>query len=307
MAEEGVAWQPHAQMLSFEEMERLCVIFARLGVKKVKITGGEPLVKKGVVPFMGRVRKTAGIESVTLTTNGVLLRENLKGVIEAGVSSVNISLDSLDRRVFEALSGRDLFDAVRASLDAALDAARRKEIRVKINMVPLRGKNDAELEAFAAFARDNEVFVRFIELMPLGIASGYTTVPNSEVFQRIAAVVPRLCPAPGAWGNGPAVYYASPEMKGKIGFISALSSCFCASCNRIRLDSQGRLKPCLSSDMAGDLKALLRGGAGDDAIQEAVRALVRRKPAAHVFAQRGSRTPDARRMLSEQNMFRIGG
>jgi cyclic pyranopterin phosphate synthase len=303
MGEDGVAWKPHGEMLSFEELGRLCHIFAKLGIKKIKITGGEPLVKKGIVPFIAHVRSIPGIEDVTLTTNGVLLGDCLDDLIEAGISSVNISLDSFDRGVFLRLTGRDEFDRVFSSIQAAIKAkpVMKKNLRVKINMVPLRGINDNEIPDFALFARDNDVSVRFIELMPLGFASAYKMVPNGEALEIISRVIGSLAPVDERQGNGPAVYYAAPGMKGKTGFISAISSCFCETCNRLRLDSLGRLKPCLSSDLSCDLKTLVRGGADDGAIKAAAQNMVKMKPKAHIFAD------SANAALRQANMFKIGG
>jgi cyclic pyranopterin phosphate synthase len=303
MGEDGVDWKPHGEMLSFEELERLCHIFAELGIKKIKITGGEPLVKKGVVPFIAHVRRIPGIEDVTLTTNGILLGDCLDDLIEAGISSVNISLDSFDRKTFFQLSGRDEFERVFSSIKAAMKikTAMKKNLHIKINMVPLRGINDGEIPNFALFARDNDVYVRFIELMPLGFASAYNMVPNDEAMVIISRVIENLAPVDERAGNGPAVYYAAPGMKGKTGFISAISSCFCETCNRLRLDSLGRLKPCLSSDMYCDLKTLVRGGADDGAIKAAIQNTVKMKPKAHVFAD------SANVALRHANMFKIGG
>jgi cyclic pyranopterin phosphate synthase len=297
MGEEGVEWKPHGEMLSFEELERLCVLFAALGIQKIKITGGEPLVKKGVVPFIMRVRRIPGITDVTLTTNGVLLEDYLDDLAAAGVSSVNVSLDSLDRLVFQKLSGRDAFDRVSAAIHAAI----RKNFRVKINAALLRGLNDEGIEDFALFARDNGVCVRFIELMPLGAASAYEMVSSGEVLQKVSRVIKDLAPTGERQGNGPAVYYTSPGMKGKIGFIGAMSSCFCTTCNRLRLDCLGRLKPCLSSGLSRDLKALVRGGADDAALKEAIRETARLKPEAHIFADRTNAA------LRGTAMFKIGG
>jgi cyclic pyranopterin phosphate synthase len=297
MGEEGVEWRPHEEMLSFEELERLCLVFAELGIKKIKITGGEPLVKKGVLSFIAHIRAIPGIEDVTLTTNGVLLQAYLDDLIAAGVSTVNISLDSLDRTAFHRLSGRDEFDRVFAGINAAMQ----ENIRVKINMVPLRGINGEEIPDFARFARDNDVCVRFIELMPLGFASAYTMVPNTEAREKVSRVIDNLAPVDLVPGNGPAVYCASPGMKGKIGFISAITSCFCENCNRLRLDCLGRLKPCLSSELTCDLKTLLRSGADNGTIKEAVCGTVKIKPKSHVFAD------STNTALRQSNMFKIGG
>jgi cyclic pyranopterin phosphate synthase len=304
MGNDGVDWKPHGEMLSFEELERLCHIFAELGIKKIKITGGEPLVKKGVVPFIAHVRRIPGIEDVTLTTNGVLLGGRLDDLIKAGISSVNISLDSFDRKTFLRLSGRDEFDRVFSSIQAAAAKVKTvtgKHFRVKINMVPLRGINDGEIPDFALFARDNDVYVRFIELMPLGFASAYNMVPNGEAIEKVSRVIENLAPVDERAGNGPAVYYAAPGMKGKVGFISAISSCFCETCNRLRLDSLGRLKPCLSSDLSCDLKTLVRSGADDRTIKAVIQNTVKIKPKAHVFAD------TANEVLRHANMFKIGG
>jgi cyclic pyranopterin phosphate synthase len=297
MGEEGVDWKPPEEMLSFEELERLCVIFAELGIKKLKITGGEPLVKKGVIPFIKRAAKIRGIEDVTLTTNGVLLENCLDSLIEAGVSSVNISLDTLDRATFRQISGRDEFARTYASIKAAL----KKNIRIKINMVPLKGLNDGEIPGFVRFACENNVSVRFIELMPLGFASAYTPVSSGEILETSRRILKDLTPVEGKEGNGPAAYYTSSSMSGKLGFISAISSCFCATCNRLRLDSLGQLKPCLSSGLSRNLKSLVRTAASDGAIKTAIRETVKMKPQAHIF------NDPSNAALRLSNMFKIGG
>ena len=306
MTEEGIDWKPHADMLSFEELEYLIGLFAELGIKKIKITGGEPLVKKGIIRFISNIKRMAGIETVTLTTNGVLLGEYLDPLIEAGISSINISLDSLNRPTLEKITGRDVFNEVWNNILLAIE----KKAAVKINMVPLFGINDGEIEAFCELVRDFKITVRFIELMPLGMASRYTTVPNTEALEKARRVFPDIKPDTGKYGNGPAVYFTAHNMKGKLGFISAISTPFCETCGRLRLDSQGCLKPCLSSGLSADLKTLLRcevggGGGGitdrDTIIKNTIRETINKKPKTHIFAD------TANTALRGQDMFRIGG
>jgi cyclic pyranopterin phosphate synthase len=294
MPAEGVPWRPHAEALSFEEILRICGVMAGMGLRKVKVTGGEPLARKGLAAFIARLGAIAGIEQVTMTTNGLLLEdffdeaERLCLPVGALVDGVNISLDTLDQGRFEALtrSASGSFAAGKgpSSVVRALDRARSQGIPVKINCVPLRGFNEADLAGIAALARDVNRAVRFIELMPLGAGGSLEFIPGAEVAALLERSFGALIPFGGALGNGPAAYFSLPGFAGKIGFINALSEGFCENCNRLRLSSAGVLKPCLSSDDGMDLRGLLRSGASDEALRDAVAELVALKPPSHNFS-----------------------
>jgi cyclic pyranopterin phosphate synthase len=319
MPAEGVEWKSHGEVLSFEEILRLCGIMAGLGVRTFKITGGEPLVRKGVAGFIARLRAIPGIEQVTLTTNGLLLEDFFDEAEGAGhsagslVDGVNISLDTLDPERFSKVT-RTSPDALAKGREPsagqglpailrALDRAQSLGIPVKLNCVPLRGFNEADLPGLAALARNVNRAVRFIELMPLGSANSLEPIPGAEVAALLERVYGPLVFYPGKLGNGPAVYYSLPGFAGKIGFINAVSEGFCETCNRLRLNSGGLLKPCLSSDTGLDLRRLLRSGVSDDGLRAAVAELAAQKPPSHNFSAiyRRERTEHI------SGMYHIGG
>ena len=288
MPPQGVEWKPHESMLSFEELLRVCRIMAGLGVRIIRVTGGEPLVRRGVASFIKNLKTIAGIEKVTLTTNGFLLGAYLDEAEAPGVlpDGVNISLDALDGQRFRRISRRE--DAGPAEILLLIDRLREKHVPVKINCVPIRSINEKEILPLAALARDNNIAVRFIELMPLGCASALQFVPGAEVASRIEKAYGTLTPfsakESGVQGSGPAVYYSLQGFAGKIGFINALSHGFCESCNRLRLGCQGFLKLCLSEDVGLDLRALLRGGADDPELARFISCAAAKKPHFHGFS-----------------------
>jgi cyclic pyranopterin phosphate synthase len=284
-------------MLSFEEFLRLCRILGGLGIRKIKVTGGEPLVRRGCATLIAALKSLPGIEQVTLTTNGFLLEEELPRLAAAGLDGINISLDTLDEETFRRLTRRSGVDKVLRALRAALEAG----IPVKVNCVPLRGINEKELPDLAALARDQPVAVRFIELMPLGRAVKLDPLTGGETAAALEGRFGKLTPWKGRLGNGPARYYVPSGFTGTLGFIDPVSQSFCGSCNRLRLTSQGRLKPCLAEDLDLDLRTPLRGGASDDDLAEAILNLAARKPGGHHFLTGGG-TPG-----QPQEMFRIGG
>jgi cyclic pyranopterin phosphate synthase len=293
MPPEGVEWKPHEAVLRFEEILRLCGIFAALGFRKIKVTGGEPLVRRGVFPFIGRLKAIPGIEQVTLTTNGLLLASRLKEAAGTLPDAVNISLDTVDRERFRKITLREGLDHVFGAIDALLA----RNIPVKINCVPILGLNEEDILPLAALAKEKNLTLRFIELMPM-TAGTLMAVPRPKVFAALEKALGPLRPFPGRLGNGPARYYTAPGLPGKIGFISPISRGFCGACNRLRLSSRGFLKPCLASREGRSLRDLLRGGASDGDLMEAIEEEVSRKPRAHGFS-----FPHA----PPGGMFRIGG
>jgi cyclic pyranopterin phosphate synthase len=300
MPEEGVGWKPHEEVLSFEELFRCCRVMAAMGIQKVKVTGGEPLVRRGTVEFIAALKALPGIREVTLTTNGLLLEGELEGLTAAALDGVNVSLDSLDEEAFRRITRRSGLGGILRAVWRAAAAG----LRVKVNCVPLRGINDHELAAIAGLARDQAAAVRFIELMPLGAASSYEGLTGEETAALLERRYGKLIPFAGRLGNGPARYYTLEGFAGTIGFINPLSRCFCESCNRFRLSSQGILTPCLSSSLAADLRSLLRSGAEDGALRQAVLDIAARKPERHTFlAPAGTAEAEAR----PREMFRIGG
>ena len=293
---DGVEKLEREAVLTYEEFLRLAALFAQCGIDTVRITGGEPLVRKGVEQLVAGLKATPGIRKVTMTTNGVLLAQQLPALLNAGLDSVNISLDTLRPEVFRRITARDEFAAVQAGLRAALESP----LPVKLNCVPQAGINEGELEAIAALARDNDLQVRFIEMMPIGYGAAMPCISGPELQARFARRWPGLHPVEGiAFGDGPAVYYTAPGWKGSIGFITAVHGKFCVSCNRVRLTSLGFLRPCLASEAGCDLRALLRGGADDAQLLAAIRETIWAKPREHHF--------ESRSVPATCGMYRIGG
>ena len=296
---DGVEKLEREAVLTYEEFLRLAALFARCGIDTVRVTGGEPLVRKNVAQLVAGLKETPGIRRVTLTTNAVLLAEQLPALLDAGLDSVNISLDTLRPEVFRQITARDDFAAVQAGLQAALESG----LPVKLNCVPQAGINEGELEALAALAKDNAMQVRFIEMMPIGYGAAMPCISGPELRARFARRWPELAPLSlaqeHALGDGPAVYYTVPGWQGSIGFIAAVHGKFCASCNRVRLTSQGFLRPCLASETGCDLRALLRSGADDAQLLAAIRETIWAKPREHHFNDSS--------MPATRGMYRIGG
>ena len=293
---DGVEKLEREAVLTYEEFLRLAALFAQCGIDTVRVTGGEPLVRKGVEQLVAGLKATPGIRKVTMTTNGVLLAQQLPALLNAGLDSVNISLDTLRPELFRRITARDEFAAVQAGLRAALESP----LPVKLNCVPQAGINEGELEAIAALARDNDLQVRFIEMMPIGYGAAMPCISGPELQARFARRWPGLHPVEGiAFGDGPAVYYTAPGWKGSIGFITAVHGKFCVSCNRVRLTSLGFLRPCLASEAGCDLRALLRGGADDAQLLAAIRETIWAKPREHHF--------ESRSVPATRGMYRIGG
>ena len=296
---DGVEKLEREAVLSHEEFLRLAALFAQCGIDTVRVTGGEPLVRKNVAQLVAGLKEIPGIRRVTMTTNAVLLADQLPALLDAGLDSVNISLDTLRPEVFRQITARDDFAAVEAGLRAALESG----LPVKLNCVPQAGVNEAELEDLAALAKDHPLQVRFIEMMPIGYGAAMPCISGPELRQRFARRWADLAPLPAeqgcALGDGPAVYYTVPGWQGSIGFIAAVHGKFCASCNRVRLTSQGFLRPCLASETGCDLRALLRSGATDQELLTAIRETIWSKPREHHFEDRS--------MPATRGMYRIGG
>ena len=296
MPEEGVEWVEHSRILSYEQIVRLVRAAAGLGIDTVRLTGGEPLVRKGLDKLVWAVKAIDGIRTVTLTTNGVLLAQQLPALRSAGLDGVNLSLDTLDRGQYAAITRRDLLPRALEGLEAALNTP---GLKVKLNCVPM-GDNDDQLVPLAALARDRALDVRFIELMPIGEGSAGGGLPPQRARALLLERWPNLHPVNERRGNGPAHYEASEGLKGRIGWIDAVSHRFCEQCNRLRLTSTGELKPCLCYDASVDLRALLRAGAPDDALRAAIAQAVEHKPAHHCFDQ-------YEEITEHRRMAQIGG
>ena len=297
---DGVEKLEREAVLTYEEFLRLAAVFAQCGIDTVRVTGGEPLVRKNVAQLVAGLKAIPGIRKVTMTTNGILLAQQLPALLAAGLDSVNISLDTLCPEVFRQITARDDFAAVQAGLQAALESG----LPVKLNCVPQAGVNEGELEQLASLAKDNALQVRFIEMMPIGYGAAMPCISGPELRERFARRWSEFSPLPAAqsagFGDGPAVYYTVPGWKGDVGFIAAVHGKFCASCNRVRLTSQGFLRPCLASEAGCDLKALLRGGAADEELLTAIRTTIWEKPQEHHFELKQD-------IPATRGMYRIGG
>ncbi len=285
------------EILSYEELLRAAEAAAALGIRRFKITGGEPLCRRGCTDFIGRLKQLPGVEQVTLTTNGVLLAEELPQLLSAGLDAVNISLDSLNPQTYAAITGYDVLPQVLQGLRAALSAG----LPVKLNAVLTEGCNAEDWRALLALAEAEPLDVRFIELMPIGCGRQQRGVSNMVLLQEIRARYPGLEKDPRRHGNGPAVYYRIPGFRGSVGFISAVHEKFCDRCNRLRLTAEGQLKPCLCYGEAVDLRELLRRPDSSAAmLQAAIRQAVQQKPQGHCFE-------DITAVTEEKKMAEIGG
>ncbi|MDO5142515.1 MAG: GTP 3',8-cyclase MoaA [Eubacteriales bacterium] len=297
MPTEGVEWMPHSAILSYEQIVRIVEAAAALGVRKVRLTGGEPLTRKGLPALVGAIKAVPGIRTVSLTTNGLLLAEQLPDLLSAGLDGVNLSLDTLDRAQFAALTQRDELSRALEGLEAALAAP---GLTVKVNCVPT-GSNDDQLVPLAGLAKDRALSVRFIELMPIGLGSTLDRRTEDEVLSRLEAAFGPASPRPTDPLSGPSRNMTFDGFRGEVGFISAVSHQFCNSCNRVRLTATGFLKTCLQYDHGVDLRSMLEAGADDAALRAAIAGAIDHKPAKHHFC--GQReAADERR-----NMNQIGG
>ena len=305
MPECGIEAVPHSDILRFDEIIRLTERFAEAGIRHVKITGGEPLVRRGITSLIRDIKRVQGIETVSLTTNGILIGQHPElafQLAEAGVSGINISLDTLNRERYETLTGTDGLDDVMKALDVCCTVP---GMKVKINAVTLAEYNWDEVDDLAELARKRNVDVRFIELMPVGLGSQFGCFSQDWILTRLEkAYGPATADSGPVEGYGPAVYYRFRGFCGRIGFISALSHQFCESCNRIRLTSEGFLKPCLQYAGGVDLRQLLREGADDETLQKAVHDGIYSKPQQHVFCAGAQENEEEK---EHKNMSLIGG
>jgi GTP 3',8-cyclase len=266
---------PHDDVLRYEEIIRFVRIAAGLGVSKVRITGGEPLVRKGIPFLLSEISAVEGITDVALTTNGVYLGRMVQDLKDAGLRRVNISLDSLKKERFAYITGVDAFDEVLASVEKAIYAGLDP---IKINTVIIRGFNDDEILDFARFAVTWGVEVRFIEFMPFGDSTLWdrSKIVHSQEAEAIIRAEHAMKPFQSQ-SRGPAKVFAI-DGKGRVGFISPISTHICGECNRIRLTSGGMVRPCLFSDTEYDVKGLLRGDAEDSEVADLLRGVVKAKP-----------------------------
>jgi cyclic pyranopterin phosphate synthase len=280
MPEAGLPWIAKAEILSYEEIERLVRAAASVGVTSIRLTGGEPLVRRDLPELVARLARIDGIDDIALSTNGLLLEAHARSLADAGLTRVNVSLDTLRADRFAAIARRPGLERVLAGIDAAIAAGLGP---VKINCVAMRGVNDDEVLDFAELARTRRVYVRFIEMMPVVENVGDQIdqyVSASELLDRLRAVGD-LQPVDGPGGNGPARYFAFPGARGAIGVISPLSHDYCDRCNRVRLTADGRLRLCLFGDREIDFRTPLRRGASEAELGALLHGAMLIKPERH--------------------------
>lgn len=244
MPAEGVENKAHSEILSYEELIRIVKVGIKFGIKKVRITGGEPLVRLGIEDFISQLSQL-GLEDISMTSNAVLLNEKAEKLKKAGLDRINISLDTLKAEKFKKITRRDNFKEVWAGIEKALAVGLKP---VKINMVVMKGFNDDELFDFVELSQNKELNIRFIEYMPLGGEAEADKFMSSKEIKKMIKSKYELIKT-DTKGSGPAKYFKIPAAKGTIGFIAALSEHFCSSCNRMRLTADGKFKPCLASDL----------------------------------------------------------
>lgn len=289
---------PMDGILTYEEIEAVIKAAAELGISKIKITGGEPLVRKDCWKLISGIKQIPGIEQVTMTTNGILLGSYLNELINAGLDAVNVSLDSMNREIFKNITGFDKLDNVLDNIEMALASG----LKVKVNSLIQRGVNDHEILSLAGLAENKNLDVRFIEMMPIGYADVSKGMSNGEVLSVISAKYPGIQTDDSYHGNGPAVYYQVPGFKGGIGFISAIHGKFCNSCNRIRMTARGYIKPCLCYGEGIDLFETIRDNKPDkeERILGILRKAINMKQEGHCFEEQG-------KISENRKMIQIGG
>ena len=293
-------WQPKKNILTFEEIERLVRLAVGLGIQKIRITGGEPLLRHDVDQLIARISRIEGIEDLAMTTNGFLFRQKARALRDAGLKRVSFSCDSLDRENFRRITGRD-------GLEELLAAVRLAQVMgfapVKINAVVIRGINDHEIEALAAFAVRESLVLRFIEFMPLDSGRAWQkemVVPGKEILQRLQASTANLEPVISANKSETAKRWRVAGSEAEIGIIAPVSEPFCGHCNRIRLTADGKLRTCLFSTVEHDFRSRLRGDADDDALRDYFHEVVAQKEARHHIGE-----PDFK--FASRSMSCIGG
>lgn len=299
MPQEGIEARPHEEILTYDEIIRLCRCFLKFGINKIKITGGEPLVRKDIAFLIGQLKALEGMKEVTLTTNGMLLEQYLPDLISSGLDGVNISLDTLDPLKYQQITKKDAFMEVYSAIGKALNY---EKLKVKINCVPFSDTDQKDLIDITGLAKNSRLVVRFIEMMPIGLGKSFTYYSEEAIIAILEEVYGAFEPVNTVLGNGPAHYYSLPGFKGKVGFISALSHKFCNECNRVRLTSEGYLKTCLHYEQGTDLKAILRGDREDSYLEQMIENTIYEKPVSHNF--KGDNPQGAYEL---DGMSRIGG
>jgi cyclic pyranopterin phosphate synthase len=280
MPEQGVPKLNHEDILTYEELLRLARLSIRLGIEKIRLTGGEPLVRKNILGFIASLREIPGIRDISLTTNGVLLADQAQALWDAGVKRINISLDTLNPLKYGRITRSDLFQKVWEGIQ---EAERIGFSPIKINVVALKGINDDEILSFGRLSIEKPYHIRFIEFMPVGQENGWKTerfLSSEEILNKLQTLG-ALSPVNGQGLDGPARRMAYNGAAGEIGLISPISEHFCPTCNRLRLTAEGRLRVCIFSDNESDLRTPLRQGASDEVLEAVILEAITRKPKEH--------------------------
>ncbi len=281
MPSDGIKPIRHSDILSYEEIVRIVSVAADLGVSKIRITGGEPLIRRNLAYLISSLQKIPGIQEISLTTNGQLLGRHIEKLAEVGLNRVNISLDSLDPQRYRSITRGGDINRILKGIDMTEKLGL---FPIKINMVPVKGFNDDEIENFARLSMTSAYHIRFIEFMPIGpkdFWTPYRYISSDDIKERCSKLAPLR--QVKIKKSGPAIYYRYDNAKGLIGFISPISNHFCSSCNRLRLTAEGKIRPCLFYETEIDLRAALRAGAGDDEIQRLLRLSAEIKPLGHTI------------------------
>jgi len=298
MPAEGIDYVPRQDLLSYEEMLRLTRIFVQLGVTKIRLTGGEPFIRKNFYGFLKRLTKIEGLDKIAITTNGSVANKHIPFLKEIGITSINLSLDTLNKDKFNQITRRDFFDQAMNTYQAVLDAG----IKLSVNMVVMEGKNIEDIIPMAMLTQKDNVTIRYIEEMPFNGKGTRNTVGfnHAKILELLTSGLPELSPIPFAYGTT-AQEYAIKGHKGKVGIIAAWSRNFCNSCNRIRVTATGQMKNCLYDQGVLNLKRMLADGSSDQMICEAIKTGYGKKFKNGLEAEANQTTP-----ISE-SMSSIGG
>ena len=299
MPPDGIPSVSHDDILRYEELLRIIRLFAELGIKHIRLTGGEPTVRRGLVKLIREIHDMPGIETISMTTNGLLLPDMLADLKDAGLTSVNISLDTLKEERFDEITRTTgnlpkVLEAIGLSEEAGLST--------KVNCVAMRGVNDDELTDIASLAKDRDIGVRFIEYMPIGKHDYEQAIYKDELLDILRSAFGELPADPKVRGHGPAVYYKPEGFRGSVGVISAMSHSFCETCNRVRMTPEGFLKLCLQYDVGVNLRSPVRQDLTDDQIKQLILASLDRKPEHHTFLDYAEKQD-----IDTRDMSLIGG
>ncbi|MEG0295324.1 MAG: GTP 3',8-cyclase MoaA [Clostridium sp.] len=279
MEENAQNFLESSNKLSDDEIIKIVKAASNLGIKKIRITGGEPLVRPNIVELIGKINGIEGIEEIYMTTNGILLADKVEKLVKNGLTGVNISLDSLNKDRFKQITRLGGFDQVMNAIDKSIEFG----LKVKLNTVIVDEINDDEILDFVKLTLDKKIDVRFIELMPIGVGKVHKGLSNEEIRGIIKSNFNGIDEIGKDKKGGPAKYIKLENSLGKVGFISAMSNCFCEECNRIRVTPEGFLKQCLHFDYGVDLRDKIRAGVSDKELQDIIENTIYNKPEKHLF------------------------